>query len=72
MPARFFKIGTRDWRFSNKASVRFRSVKGPLHISVDGHEPADFITEMVTRVAGGVMERKAKEAAKLATGWLPL
>ena len=64
MAAKFFKIGTRDWRFSNAASAKFRSVTGPLHISVDDHEPADFIVEMVTRIAGGVMEKKAKQAVK--------
>ena len=63
--AKFFKIGTRDWRFSNKASAQFRSVEGPLHISVDGHEPADLILEMAGRIAGAIIERKTKEKARL-------
>ena len=62
--AKFFKVGTRDWRFSNKASAQFRSVEGPLHISVDDHEPADHVIEMVGRIAGAVIERKTKQKAR--------
>ena len=34
--AEFYKVITRDWRFSNKESERFRDVSGPLSISLDG------------------------------------
>ncbi|KAL8668445.1 MAG: hypothetical protein Q9168_006925 [Polycauliona sp. 1 TL-2023] len=62
--AQFFKVGTRDWRFSNKASVQFRSVEGPLHISVDDHEPGDLILEMLVRVATDIIQRKTKEGVR--------
>ena len=63
--AKFFKIGTRDWRFSNKASAQFRSVEGPLRLSADDHEPADHVLEVVARIAGAVIERKTKEKLRL-------
>jgi alcohol-forming fatty acyl-CoA reductase len=34
--ADFYKVITRDWRFSNRASEKFRDVRGPLGISTDG------------------------------------
>jgi hypothetical protein len=34
--ANFYKAITRDWRISNQASEKFREVKGPLSISLDG------------------------------------
>jgi alcohol-forming fatty acyl-CoA reductase len=32
----FYKVLTRDWKFSNNASERFKDVTGPLSICLDG------------------------------------
>lgn len=34
--ADFYKVITRDWTFENKASEKFKNVRGPLSISLDG------------------------------------
>lgn len=34
--ADFYKVITRDWKFSNLASEKFRDVRGPLSISLEG------------------------------------
>ena len=34
--ADFYKVITRNWTFENRASERFRGVKGPLSIEIDG------------------------------------
>jgi fatty acyl-CoA reductase len=34
--ADFYKVITRDWMFENKASEKFKNVRGPLSISMDG------------------------------------
>ena len=62
--AQFFRIGTRDWRFTNKASAQFMSVEGPLSIAVDDHEPSDHVIEMVGRIAATVIEKKTKQKAR--------
>ena len=40
--AQFYKIGTRDRRFSNKSSERLRNIEGPLGISVKNFGFEDF------------------------------
>jgi len=34
--ADFYKVLTRDWKFSTESSAKFRGVKGPLSISLEG------------------------------------
>jgi len=34
--ADFYKVLTRAWTFSTESSAKFRGVKGPLNISIEG------------------------------------
>ena len=65
LAAKFFKIVTRDWRFSNRASAPFRSIGGPLSIAVGDHDPIDQIGVIITRVVLSSKKRKEREQARV-------
>ncbi len=65
LAAKFFKIGTRDWRFSNRASAPFRSIGGPLSIAVGDHDPIDQIGKIVSRILLSWKKMKEKEQARV-------
>ncbi len=60
LAAKFFKIGTRDWRFSNRASAPLRSIGGPLSIAVGDHDPIDQIGNIISRVLLSWKKRKER------------
>lgn len=64
LAAKFFKIGTRNWRFRNVGSAPFKSIGGPLGIATNGHDFTDYLGEVVTRVAKSTRNRKEKEKAR--------
>ncbi|KAG8529626.1 uncharacterized protein KY384_005106 [Bacidia gigantensis] len=60
--ARFFKIATRDWRFSNKASTHLKSNEGPLSIKNDNHDIIEQLVPTMTRVT--ILVKRAKRIAR--------
>lgn len=52
--ADFYKVLTRDWKFSNKSSERFRNVQGPLSICIEEAELRDYDTGRMKRMRAEV------------------
>jgi hypothetical protein len=50
--AQFYKIGTRESRFSNKSSGRLRNIEGPLGISVKNFDLEAFDRKRFGKVFG--------------------
>jgi len=48
--AAFYKVASRDWRFSNKSSARFRGIEGPLSISAKGIDLFEFDCHRVSKL----------------------
>ncbi|KAI0997067.1 hypothetical protein K3495_g11120 [Podosphaera aphanis] len=70
--ASFYKVASRDWRFSNKNSAKFRNVEGPLSISVKGHDLYDFDSQRIVKLNAAIeayrrrpKSNKPKTKAKL-------
>lgn len=63
--ARFYKVASRDWRFSNKLSAKFRSVEGPLSISVKGHDLFEFDSHRIQKLNNVINSFRQKSQAKL-------
>lgn len=63
--ATFYKVTTRDWRFSNKLSAHLRQVEGPLSISVKGHDLFEFDSQRVNKLNAVIDSYRRKTMAKL-------
>jgi fatty acyl-CoA reductase len=48
--AQFWKLGSRDWRFSNAKSMALRECGGPLSIDLGDHDVAEFMRTRVRRI----------------------
>ncbi|CCU83054.1 unnamed protein product [Blumeria hordei] len=63
--ADFYKVASRDWRFSNKNSAKFRSIEGPLSISVYGHDLYDFDMLRVLKLNSAIEAYRRKIKARM-------
>ncbi|KAK7022424.1 NAD-binding domain 4 protein [Favolaschia claudopus] len=61
--AEFWGIGGRDWRFSNAASKRFRSVDGPLSVALGDHDSRQFMKERARRIGEEIIRRRASRVS---------
>ncbi|KAJ7099959.1 male sterility protein-domain-containing protein [Mycena belliarum] len=58
--AQFWKAASRDWHFSNRATMSFLAVKGPLSIALEGHDAARFMRNRVMILAEEVLKSRTR------------
>ncbi|RKF71188.1 Fatty acyl-CoA reductase 2 [Golovinomyces cichoracearum] len=63
--AAFYKVASRDWRFSNKSSAKFRGVEGPLSISVKGIDLFEFDCQRMHKLNSHIESYRRHSKSKL-------
>ncbi|KAH8665050.1 male sterility protein-domain-containing protein [Tricladium varicosporioides] len=61
----FYKVLNKDWRFSNERSKMFRGLKGPLSISVEGHDQKAYDSARREKILVDVRAKRKAKKSKL-------